>query len=390
MLQFHPLIVDAHEDLAWNILTFGRDYTRPVNETRLWEAGTETPARNGDTLLGWPDYQRGRVAVVFSTLFAAPERRRSGEWDTQCYRDFSQANARYRAQVDAYYRLVDRRPDHFRLILTVGDLEAVLAPWQEDQDWVEDTPAGEAPETQNLLDEGEEQAPNGHPVGLVMLMEGAEGVREPAELEEWWRLGVRIIGPAWAGTRFCGGTREPGPLTSEGYALLEAMAAFGFTLDLSHMDEKAALQALDAYPGAVIASHANVLSLLKDADTNRHLTDRVLRGLIERGGLVGVVPNNHFLQPSWRPGDRRETVSLKDLAAHIDYICQVAGDARHAGLGSDFDGGFGLQTTPPEIDTIADLHKLVPLLEEKGYSEEDIAAVLGENWLSLLRHTLPG
>ena len=59
------LIVDAHQDLAWNILTFGRDYTLPVAETRRRELGTEVPLHNGDTLLGWSEYQQGRVAIVF-------------------------------------------------------------------------------------------------------------------------------------------------------------------------------------------------------------------------------------------------------------------------------------------------------------------------------------
>jgi len=51
------LIVDAHQDLAWNILTFDRDYTLAAVETRQRELGTSAPAHNGDTLLGWPDYQ---------------------------------------------------------------------------------------------------------------------------------------------------------------------------------------------------------------------------------------------------------------------------------------------------------------------------------------------
>jgi membrane dipeptidase len=82
-------------------------------------------------------------------------------------------------------------------------------------------------------------------------------------------------------------------------------------------------------------------------------------------------------------------VPLDRVAAHIDYICQIAGDARHAGIGSDFDGGFGRQSAPDGIDTIADLQKLVPLLSRRGYSESDVAAILGENWLALLRRTLP-
>jgi membrane dipeptidase len=155
------------------------------------------------------------------------------------------------------------------------------------------------------------------------------------------------------------------------------------------MDEKAALQALDTYPGRIIASHSNALALLKGAGANRHLSDPVIRGVIERDGIIGVVPRNSFLQPGWKNGDRRELVSLRQLAAHIDHICQMAGNARHTGIGSDFDGGFGLQSAPAEIDTIADLQKLGPLLAERGYSEEDISAVLGANWLELLQTTLP-
>jgi membrane dipeptidase len=393
-----PLIVDAHQDLAWNMLTFGRDYTRPVQETRRREAGSQTPERNGDTLLGWPEYQRGRVAVIFATLFAAPARRKLGDWDINCYRDYVQASRLYRTQVDAYHRLADEHPGRFRLVLDQADLQAVLSEWEQDGP-AEDLEEQPDPQRSRSLDrsrdddtdrrEGFSGSPGGHPVGLVLLMEGAEGVREPAELEEWWAMGVRIIGPAWAGTRFCGGTGEPGPLTSEGFALLEAMVDFGFALDLSHMDEKAALQALDAYPDQVIASHANALALLKGADTNRHLTDRVLRGLIERDGVIGIVPNNPFLLPGWKRGDRREVVTLEQVVAQLDFICQVAGDARHAGLGSDFDGGFGLQSVPTGIDTIADLRKLAPRLAERGYGVSDIAAILGENWLRMLRRILP-
>lgn len=358
------LIIDAHQDLAWNMLTFGRDYNRSAAETRQLERDSPAPTLNDDTMLGWPDYQAGRVAVVFATLFCAPERRRLGEWDTQVYRTPTQARQLYSAQLDAYHRLVDTRPDHFRLVADKSALEGVIAHWEDEQ---------------------QEE----HPVGLVILMEGAEGVQEPAELETWWQRGVRLVGPAWAGTRFCGGTREPGPLTQEGFALLAGMADYGFTLDLSHMDEQAALQALDIYPAAIVVSHANALALLKGSESNRHLSDRVLNGLIERDGIVGLVPYNRFLVAGWAPEDGREAVPIDRLVAQIDYICQLAGNARHAGIGTDFDGGFGLQSAPTGIDTIADLQKLTSLLAEKGYTQYDIAAILGGNWLSLLQRTLP-
>ncbi|HBX68115.1 MAG TPA: peptidase M19 [Chloroflexi bacterium] len=361
----NPIIVDAHQDLAWNMLTFERDYTRSAADTRHFERFSFAPVQNGETLLGWPDYQRGRVAIVFSTLFAAPARLSLGEWDTQCYHNAEEAHQRYRAQLDAYHRLVDTHPEKFRLLQTRRDLDEHLTQWQ--------TPPGDT-------------AP---PVGFVILMECAEGVRSVDELEMWWARGVRFIGPAWAGTRFCGGTREPGPLTPEGFQLLEGMASYGFALDLSHMDEKAVWQALDRYPGTIIASHANASALLKGLDSNRFLSDQVIEGLLERQGIIGVVPFNRFLLPGWTAKDGRHLVTLEHVVAQIDHICQLAGDALHVGLGSDFDGGFGIQSVPEEIDTIADLQKLVPLLAQKGYTETDIAAILGQNWLRVLQNILP-
>lgn len=381
------IIVDAHQDLAWNILTFRRDYTRSAHQTRQMEAGEAAPSLNGDTLLGWPDYQRGRVAIIFSTLYVTPHHARLGEWETLVYVDAQQAHQLYQDQLDAYHRLADHHPTHFRLLLDRAALNEVLDEWSQpdpEKEPGEEPAAGEQDPEQPT---GQESA--GRRVGLVPLMEGAEGVRSPDELEEWWQRGVRIIGPAWAGTRFCGGTRQPGPLTKEGYALLEGMAEFGFGLDLSHMDEQAVLQALDSYPGTLLASHANASALLPRLETNRHLSDRVIRGLLERDGVIGVVPFNRFLLPGWNPADGRHLVTLEHLFAHIDHICQMAGDARHVGIGTDFDGGFGVQSAPAEIDTIADLRKLIPLLAEKGYSEQDIAAVMGLNWVNTLQKILP-
>jgi membrane dipeptidase len=361
-----PFIIDAHQDLAYNILNFNRDYCLSAEEIRKQEteSGSEAPTHTGEALLGWPDYQRGRVALVFSTLFITPMRHRLGEWDRQVYATYDQAYALYGTQLDAYHRLADDHPAKFRLVGNRKDLEEVVAPWRDG-------------------------IPGDHPVGLVPLMEGAEAVRSPDELEEWWQRGVRIIGPAWGATRFCGGTREPGPLTEDGRWLLEGMAEAGFALDLSHMDELAARQALDMYEGSIIASHSNALSLLPDFASNRMLPENDNRGILEREGVIGVVPYCRFLEAGWKKGDPRNGITLETLAAHIDHICQLAGDALHVGLGTDFDGGFGLESVPQGVDTIADLQALGPVLAAKGYNNEQVAAVLGTNWLRLLQSILP-
>lgn len=360
------LIVDSHCDLAWNMLNYGRDYTRSAAETRQLEKGSLTVDKNGDSLLGWPDYQRGHVAIVFSTLFAAPARSKEGDWDKLCYRTYDEARRLYLDQMHLYREIVDSKSTYFRLICKTGELREHLAEWQD------------------------ASKPN-HPVGLVALMEGADAIGSVDELAEWHELGLRLIGLSWSGTRYAGGTREPGPLTEDGRRLLRAMADFNFSLDLSHMDEQAALEALDLYEGPIAATHVNCLALLPNFPTNRHFSDHVLRGIIERGGVIGNVPLNTFLKSNWarKYGSRREEVPLDTLAAHMDHICQLAGDSLHVGIGSDFDGGFGVQSVPPEIDTVADLQKLTALLRARGYSDADAHNILGLNWIHFLEQSLP-
>ena len=379
MTVSNRLIVDAHQDLAWNMLTFGRDYTRSAHETRSLESHTDVPLLSGDSLLGWPDYQRGRVAVVFATLFSAPIRKQEGEWDILCYKDADQAHSLYWRQLDAYHRLVEEHPERFALIRSRADLQSHLAAWEN----------ALASQPSASVDLDDLVPFPGLPVGLVILMEGADGIRHIDELLEWWESGVRIIGPAWVGNRYCGGTAEPGPLTKAGSQLLEAMADLGFVLDLSHMDPPAAMQALDAYPGTVIASHANPLAMMPRAESNRFLPDEQVNGILARDGVIGVVPFNRFLDVNWAKGMRRELVGIEKVAAVIDHLCQVAGDARHVGFGTDFDGGFGWQHVPYQFDTIADLHLLAPLLSEKGYPDVDLDAIFGKNWLNMLQSALP-
>ena len=75
---------------------------------------------------------------------------------------------------------------------------------------------------------------------------------------------------------------------------------------------------------------------------------------------------------------------------HIDHICQLAGNADHVGIGTDLDGGFGLEQSPCDMDTIADLQRLVGLLAGRGYKDEDIAAIMYGNWVRLLRQSWSG
>ncbi len=362
-------LIDAHEDLAYNILAFGRDYSTSAATIRASEAGTGIPDLAGQTLLGWEDYQAGKVGLVFGTLFSAPKQYQHGQPDNVTYADTEEAYRISRAQMDAYIRLSDEHPDKFRRILTRQDLHGVLDPWV-------------------ALENSSSPIP-GLPVGIVVSMESAEGLRQVEEVEDWWYLGVRLIGPVWAGTRYCGGTREQRPFTREGFALLDRMAEMGFGLDVAHMSDLSIQTALDRYPGTIICSHGNVRSVLKGGSGERQLTDCAIRRLAERDGVIGVVPFNNFLKADWKKNGNREEVTLEHLADHIDAICQLTGSPDHTAIGTDFDGLFGFPDVPLEINTIADILKLEPKLLERGYTEEDVDKIFHGNWLRILERILP-
>ncbi len=354
-----PVIVDAHEDIAWNWLEFGRDPARSALEIRAEEAGTAVQQGFGGRTTGLPQWLEGRIAVIFATLFVMPERHSYGSWMTQTYADAGEAHRKASQQLDRYRELAGRETQ-VRIIETLEDLDEVLATWQ-------------VPTT----------SPS---VGLVLLMEGADPIQEPDEVRQWYDRGLRIVGPAWVRTRYAGGTGEPGPLTEAGRALLAAMAGLGMILDLSHMAEEAYLEAVDIYQGAVIASHSNPRAFLP---TDRGLSDEMIRRLAARDGVVGIMPYNRYLKPGWDVGQGRESVPVSTVVEAIDWVVQLTGSVGHTGIGSDFDGGFGVEAIPAGMDTIADLPMIAEALGSRGYSDEDIALIMGGNWLRILRNRLP-
>ena len=355
------LIVDAHEDIAWNMMCYGRDYTRSASATRALEAGSAIAAHTGAAMLGRPEWLAGNVAVIFATLFVEPKRSPFASPLGPSYVTAEEAFSQAMREIDIYRRLADQDA-HFWLIATQSDLDEVLASW-----------------------EGERE----RKIGIALLMENADPIRKPDEVERWYEEGVRIIGPAWMASRYCGGTGEPGPLTDDGIRLLRHMQELNMALDTSHMAEQAFFQALERYAGPVIASHSNPRHYV---DGDRQLSDDMIRALIQRDGVIGIVPFNSFLVPDWRRnrGDRKDAADVSVIVRAIDYVCQRAGDARHAGLGSDFDGGFGAESTPAGIDTVADLVKVAEGLRQAGFSPGDVEAVMSGNWLRVLRQSLPG
>ena len=224
------------------------------------------------------------------------------------------------------------------------------------------------------------------PLGIIITMEGADPIRTPAEVPAWYAGVLRVVAPAWSGTRYSGGTAAPGPLTSAGRMLLQEMERVGLMLDVSHMAEESFWQALEQFQGHIIASHSNCRAI---TPTDRHLTDDMIRALIQRDGVIGVVPFNLFLHPAWSR-TQRFPIGLEHLVRHIDHICQISGNTYHVGLGSDIDGGFGRDEMPVELETVADLSRLASTLASMGYEDNDIHNIFHGNWQRFFLTALPG
>jgi membrane dipeptidase len=125
----------------------------------------------------------------------------------------------------------------------------------------------------------------------------------------------------------------------------------------------------------------------------RQLTDAQIKRLVERGAVIGTALDTWMMVPGWVRGRTRPEevgVKLETMIDHIDRVCQLAGNARHAAVGTDLDGGFGREQSPLDLDTIADLQRLPELLRQRGYDAEAITGILHGNWVRFFREAWGG
>ncbi len=361
------LIIDAHLDLAWNALQWNRNLLLDAHTLRVLEKGLSGSGR-GQNTVSLPDMQQGRVAICCATLLARCTGMPVPNID---YATPQQAYAIAQGQL-AFYRAMEREGS-LRILSTAAELDAHIAAWET---WDTTTCPGNPEHNSNGT-----AAP---PLGCVISMESADPIIDPARLDTWHAAGVRVIGPAHYGPgRYSGGTGTNLGLTALGRHLLKEMTRLGIVLDLSHLSDTAFWEALDLYEGSVMASHNNCRALVPH---QRQFSDPQLLAIFERGGVIGAAFDAWMLTPGWIVGQStNETVTIENVADHIDHICQLAGNARHAAIGSDLDGGFGREASPSDLDTIADVQTLRALLAKRGYSKDDVKAIFYGNWLRLLR-----
>src|SRR5688572_13509394 len=184
-------IIDSHLDLAWNALSWNRDLTEPLDVLRRRESGMSDDPARGRATVCLPEMRRGQVRACLATILVRAKRdvqparghlRISLDFGTQTI-----ACATARGQLE-YYRLLQEQ-GHIAILRSSSELARF---------WDGAPPIAEAE----------------RPVGVVIAMEGADPIMSPAQLEQWFDDGLRVVGISHYGRSAYGvGTGDDGPLT---------------------------------------------------------------------------------------------------------------------------------------------------------------------------------
>jgi membrane dipeptidase len=350
------LIFDAHLDLSMNALEWNRDLTRPIDEIRAREQGLSDKPDRGKNTVSLGEMRRGRVGLCVATMiarFVKPANKLPGFHSPEIAWSQTQGQLSWYQAMEAAGQM--------QQIRDADELRRHVQLWQD--------------------------PPDDAPVGFVLSLEGADSILSPKHLEQAYEQGLRALGPAHYGPgTYAQGTHATGGIGERGRELLAEMQRLNIILDATHLCDDSFWEALEHFHGPVWASHSNCRALVPDT---RQFTDEQLHALIQRGAVIGTALDAWMLVPDWKRGvttPESAGVSLEHLVDHIDHVCQLAGNARHSGIGTDLDGGFGREQSPQDVDTIADLQRVPQLLAQRGYSADDISLIMHGNWIRFLEN----
>lgn len=353
------LLFDVHLDLSLNALEWNRDLSLPVSAIREHEQGMNDLKGRGENTVTFEEMRKAGIGLCVATQIGGcmrpPGPVASWESPAQAWGMTQGQRAYYEAMTD----LGEMTP-----VTDLTSLEATLDRWSD--------PAAAAKRKE--------------PIGYVLSLEGADSIVTLDYLEKAYESGLRALGPAHYGVgRYAFGHDKVGGLPPQGKDLVRKLDELGIILDVTHLSDDCFFDALEIFEGIVWASHSNCRALVDDP---RQFSDEQIKALIDRGAVLGSVFDAWMMKPGWVRGESSPEsvgVRIETILDHVDHICQLAGNARHVGIGSDLDGGFGREQSPLDLDTIADLQELDTMLRERGFSEEDVAAYFSGNFLRLLR-----
>ena len=284
--------------------------------------------------------------------------------------------------------------------------------------------AEEHPETWTLAATAEDirRAAAEGKLSALMGLEGGYAIDGKIEnVERYFRMGVRYMSLTWtyslpwAGSSGDSAGQARG-LDDFGRRVVAEMNRLGMMVDVSHVSDKTFWDIMEVSSSPVIATHSNARAI---APEPRNLTDEMIRAVARTGGVVCVVFYPAFVEPGWRAvkdrldaeiaplvseagrraqgngsikriardrvrereyAKRLPPVPVSRVVDHIDHIVRLVG-VDHVGLGSDFDG---IQAVPAGLASVAELPNLTAELLRRGYTEEDVAKILGGNVLRVM------
>jgi len=280
-----------------------------------------------------PGLNEAGIRLVFNTIFVHPKHRPD------------QTVEKAKAQVQVYDDIYEKNGNNVTRILNNHDLDQLM---------------------------------KNKKIGFLTLMEGADPIEDINDLKFYFDKGLRILGPAWNNkNKYASGPETDSALSDEGKKLIQEMNNLGITLDLSHLNEKCFWDAIKITNLIPIATHSNARTLTNHP---RNLYDDQLLAISERGGVTGIVFYNTFLKTG------KNTPTLEDIFKHTDYIINLCGED-HVGIGTDLDGGK-IEEFPQEIRQISSLPVVAQYFLEKGYTEERVKKIMGNNLLRVLKSNL--
>ncbi len=215
--------------------------------------------------------------------------------------------------------------------------------------------------------------------GAILHYEGAEAI-DPnfAVLRLSYELGLRSLGLVWSRpTIFAEGVGPQNTgkgLTGLGRELVQQCNEMGILVDVSHLNEPGFWDVIESSSKPFVASHSNARAI---CDHERNLTDRQIKALAEKGGLMGINYATGFLV---KGAQGSSDVPLSALVDHIDHIVNLVG-IDYVALGSDYDGAG----VPAALKDAAHDWAIVEELVRRGYDEDSIAKICRDNWLRVLK-----
>jgi membrane dipeptidase len=251
---------------------------------------------------------------------------------------------------------------------------------------------------------------------LIITAQGGDWIgHELHRIEAFAQLGLRLMLPAYNATNLiCDGTldRTSGGLTRFGELVVDECNRAGIMLDCTHVGRRSTLEIIDRSRHPCVFSHSNPSAI---APNPRNIDDEQIRACIGRGGVIGLAPWGPLVL---RPGATARP-TLDDFIDLIDHVASLAGGTGHIGIGTDMSLGtypahehdpwgepdypsptveYGRVVTPDirsplrQVEGFDDYPQVVDLADRllaRGYTEEDVRRILGENYLRVFDQVWP-